>query len=177
MRNTSCWMWSQSVRTDLSLDCHGLRCMTQRFNGALVTFNSTRHTAISTAYHNPMTYSPSHLSSPVRVRIPRSPSCETHLMHNSPPAAHLTAQVGTCIPWRTLRFPLVSALLSTLVSPCNYPPEPIVASHHAVVWLGNRVSPRALESLIEITPVVLRHCCSITVRIPSQLPRVIGWLN
>src|SRR5258706_14316335 len=119
--------------------------MTQLFNGALVTFNSIRHTVIFIAYHNHMTYLLSHLSSPMLLQTPRSPSCETHPMHNSLLAAHLTARVGTCIPQRTPQFPLVSALLSTLVSPCNYHLEPMVASHHTVVWLGNRVLPQELE--------------------------------
>src|SRR5258706_6225071 len=101
MRNTSCWMWRQSDHIDLSSDCRGLRLMTQLFNGALVTSNLTRHTAIATVYHSHMTYLPSHLSSPVLMLTPRSPSCETHPMHNSPLAVHLTALVGTFIPWKT----------------------------------------------------------------------------
>src|SRR5258706_7156554 len=130
MRNTSCWMWRQSDHIDLSSDCHGLRHMTQLFNGALVTFNSTRHTAISTVCHSHMMYLPSHLSSLQPMRTLRSLSCETHPMHTSLLTAHLTARVGTCIPRRTPRFPLVSALSSTLVLLCNYPPEPMVALHH-----------------------------------------------
>src|SRR5258706_972644 len=101
MRNTSCWTWHQSDHIDLSLDCRGLRRMTQLFNGALVTFNSTCHTVIFTAYHNHMTCLPSHLSSPMLLQTPRSPSCETHPMHNSPLVAHPTVLVGTSIPWRT----------------------------------------------------------------------------
>src|SRR5258706_15540048 len=108
MRNTSCWMWRQLDHIDLSSDSRGLRRMTQLFNGALATFNSTRHTAIYTVCHSHMTYLLSHLSSPVLVRMPRSPSCETHPMHDSPLVVHLTALVGTSIPRRTPRFPLAS---------------------------------------------------------------------
>src|SRR5258706_16349042 len=112
--------------------------MTQLFNGALVTFNSIRHTVIFIAYHNHMTYLPSHLSSPMLLQTPRSPSCETHPLHNSLLAAHLTARVGTCILQGTPQFQLVNGLLSTLVSPCNYHLEPMVASHHTDLGLGNR---------------------------------------
>src|SRR5258706_12431498 len=101
MKNTSCWTWLQLDRIGLSLDYHGLRHMTQLFNGALVTFNSTRHTVISTVYHSHMMYLPGHLSSPLLMWMSRSPLCEIHLMHNSLLAAHRTAQVGTSIPRRT----------------------------------------------------------------------------
>src|SRR5258706_13587866 len=109
MRSTLCWMWHQSDHIDLSLDCRGLRRMTPRFNGALVTFNSIRRTALSIACHSHMTYLPSHLSSLQPMRAPRFPSCETHLRHSSRLVVHLIARVGICIPRRTPRFPLVSA--------------------------------------------------------------------
>src|SRR5258706_7909802 len=145
MRNTSCWTWLQLDRIGLSLDYHGLRHMTQLFNGALVTFNSTRHTVISTVYHSHMMYLPGHLSLPLLMWMSRSLLCEIHLMHNSLLAAHRTAQVGTSIPRRTPQFQLASMLLSTPESPCSYLPGPMVELHHGVAWLGNRVLPQELE--------------------------------
>src|SRR5258706_12467170 len=97
MRNTSLWTWRQSVHLNFSSDYHGLRCMTQLFNGALVTFNSTCHTVISTVYPSHMMYLPSHLSLPLLVWTPRSPLSETHPMRNSLLMAHLIALVGISI--------------------------------------------------------------------------------